>query len=110
MSFHSVVSTYFGAANVVVQPYITATQSGVAQIAYHFDKPAIVTDVGGLAEIVPDGKAGLVVPPENPQMLASAILRYFNDNLQTAFTTGVQAEKPKYSWERMYETLEDLMI
>lgn len=71
------VARYFSAADVVVQPYVSATQSGVAQIAYQFDRPLVVTDVGGLAEIVPDGRAGLVVPPEDPAALAGAVVRFF---------------------------------
>src|SRR5690606_13449572 len=67
------VRYYFSACDVVVQPYRTATQSGISQIAYHFGKPMIVTNVGGLPEIVPDGKVGYVVAPE-PGEIAAAIL------------------------------------
>ncbi len=100
------VGDYFAAADVVVQPYVSATQSGVAQIAFHFEKPLIVTDVGGLAEIVPDGEAGLVVPPEDPPALAAAIVRYFKENMAGRLSEGVRREKPKYSWDRLYEAVE----
>lgn len=103
------VARYFSAADVVVQPYVSATQSGVAQIAYQFDRPLIVTDVGGLAEIVPDGEAGLVVPPEDPDALADAVIRYFREGLAARLTEGVRREKKKYSWDRLYEALEDLL-
>jgi glycosyltransferase involved in cell wall biosynthesis len=73
------VAAFFGAADVVVQPYVSATQSGVAQIAFHFDTPMIVTDVGGLAEVVPHEHAGLVVPPGDPQALAVAIIHFFEE-------------------------------
>ncbi len=100
------VAAYFSAADVVVQPYVSATQSGVAKIAYHFDRPLILTDVGGLAEMVPDGEAGLVVPPEAPDALAEAVGRFFNDDLQAALTEGVRREKEKYSWDPLYDAVE----
>lgn len=103
------VNTYFSAADVVVQPYISATQSGVAQIAYHFDRPLIVTDVGGLAEFVPDGKAGLVVPPDDNEALGHALIRFFEDDLGPHLQAGVREEKKKYSWDRLYEAVESLL-
>jgi glycosyltransferase involved in cell wall biosynthesis len=100
------VARYFSAADVVVQPYVSATQSGVAQIAFHFHKPMIVTDVGGLAETVPHEKAGLVVPPEDPGRLAAAIIRFFAEDMGPTLTAGVKEEKRKYSWDRLYELIE----
>ncbi len=102
------VPRYFGAADVVVQPYVTATQSGVAQIAFHFGKPAIITDVGGLAEVVPHNVAGLVVPPQDPDALAAAVVRFFEEQMAERLTAGVQQEKKKYSWDRLYEAIETL--
>ena len=102
------VASYFCAADVVVQPYVSATQSGVAQIAFHFGRPLIITDVGGLAEVVPDGVAGLVVPPEDPHALADAIIRYFEEGLEEALSKGVRRERKKYSWDRLYEAIEEL--
>ena len=103
------VPVYFSAADVVVQPYLTATQSGVAQVAFQFDKPLIVTAVGGLPEVVPDGKAGLVVPPDNPEALAEAIIRYFREDMGEELKNGVQKEKKKYSWDRLYEAFEAMI-
>lgn len=97
------VSLYFSAADVVVQPYKSATQSGVTQIAYHFEKPMIVTDVGGLAEIVPDGKVGYVVKPE-PEAVADGIVKFF-DGDTGRFAEGIKEEKQKYSWRRMVKTV-----
>lgn len=102
------ISDLFSSADVVVQPYISATQSGVAQIAYHFDRSLIVTDVGGLAEIVPHEQAGLVVPPENPVALAKAIIRFFKDNMSATLQSGVLKEKKKYSWDQLLEAIEQL--
>ena len=98
------VNRYFCAADLVVQPYKTATQSGVTQIAFHFDKPMVVTNVGGLAEIVPDGKVGFVVEPD-AQQIADAIVRYFEDDWQERLTAGVKEEKQKYLWSNMTEAI-----
>ncbi len=90
----------FGAADIVVQPYKSATQSGVTQIAYHFEKPMLVTDVGGLAEIVPDGRVGYVVRPDE-HSIADALVDFFSNNRQNEFTKGILAEKKKYAWSNM---------
>jgi len=103
------VAAYFCAADVVVQPYVSATQSGVAQIAFHFGRPVITTNVGGLAEIVPDGVAGLVVPPEDARALAAAIIRYFEEGMEEALSEGVLREREKYSWDRLYKAIEELV-
>lgn len=94
------VNRYFCAADLVVQPYKSATQSGVSQIAYHFEKPMVVTRVGGLPEIVPDGRCGFVVDPE-PQAIADAIVRYFEEGWHDRLVEGVRAERAKYGWDRM---------
>ena len=103
------VPKYFAAADVVVQPYISATQSGVAQVAYQFDKPLIVTHVGGLAELIPHEVAGLVVPPNNPFALAQAVIRFFEDNLGMQLTEGVRQQKKQFSWGRLLDAVESLM-
>jgi len=96
----SEVPLYFGAADIVVQPYKTATQSGVTQIAYYFEKPMLVTDVGGLREIIPDGKCGYVVKPE-PGYITDAIIDFFENHRKEQFEGGVKEEKGKFSWEKM---------
>ncbi|PWH86663.1 glycosyltransferase [Brumimicrobium oceani] len=100
----SEVKYYFCAADLVVQPYKTATQSGVTQIAYHFNKPMIVTDVGGLKEMCPDGKVGYVVPVDKT-LLAEAILKFFNENQQEKMIAHIKEEKKKYSWEILVENV-----
>lgn len=94
------VRYYFGAADLVVQPYRSATQSGISQIAYHFEKPMLVTNVGGLPEIVPNGKAGLVVNPD-PAEIADGMAEFFENSRQQQFTEGIISEKAKYSWSNM---------
>lgn len=100
------VKYYFSAASLVVQPYRSATQSGVTQVAYHFNKPMIVTNVGGLAEIVPDGLCGYVVEPE-PEAIAGAICRFFAGD-EERFTQGIEEQKKLYSWDRLTEAIRSL--
>lgn len=96
------VRYYFSAADLVVQPYKTATQSGVTQIAYHFEKPMLVTKVGGLSEIVPDGKVGYSVEP-NSDAIAHALRSYATHTPD--FSAGILSEKRKYSWDVMVRAL-----
>lgn len=103
----SEVRYYFSAADIVVQPYKTATQSGVTQIAYHFGTPMIVTRVGGLAEIVPDGKVGYVVE-QTPDQIAEAIDRFYFENRAQEFRRAIAVEKERFSWSRMTETFYNL--
>ncbi|MGQ9847256.1 MAG: glycosyltransferase [Bacteroidales bacterium] len=98
------VPYFFCAADVVVQPYKDATQSGVTQIAYHFNKPMIVTNVGGLPEMVPHNKVGYVVEP-NAIAIAQAIAKFYNENRENEFSAMAAIEKNKYSWKRMEETM-----
>jgi glycosyltransferase involved in cell wall biosynthesis len=101
------VVRYFCAGDLVVQPYKDATQSGVTQVAYHFDKPMVVSNVGALPEMVPDGKAGYVVEPE-PEQIAGAIARYFDGEKEKEFTTNVKELKKKYSWDVFLDAIHKL--
>ncbi|MBL7813476.1 MAG: glycosyltransferase [Saprospiraceae bacterium] len=94
------VRYYFAAADLIVQPYKTATQSGISQIAYHFEKPMIVTNVGGLPEIVPHGEAGYVVEP-TPQSIADALIDFFQNGRVNDFTAKVVENKKRFSWKAM---------
>jgi D-inositol-3-phosphate glycosyltransferase len=98
------VNLYFSAADMVVQPYKSASQSGVTQIAYHFNKPMLVTNVGGLAEIIPDGKIGYVVEPD-ADSIADALFDFFKNERREKFTEGVKEEKQKYSWDKMTHSI-----
>lgn len=97
------VRYYLCAADVVVQPYRNATQSGVTPLAYHFEKPMIVTQVGGLADMVPHKKAGLVCAP-TATGIAAALQEMLHANLQT-YQKGVINEKQKYAWSNMTRAL-----
>ena len=97
------VKYYLCAADVVVQPYRTATQSGVTPLAYHFEKPMIVTNVGGLPEMVPDDKVGLIAEP-TAASLAEKIEEYFEKG-EPYFLPHLLEEKKKYSWHKMVEAI-----
>ncbi len=101
------VKYYFGAADLVVQPYRSATQSGISQLAYHFEKPMVVTRVGGLPEIVPDGKVGFVTDI-SAEAIVNAIIKFYQDQLESIFIKNIQQRKPLFSWKKMVETIEEL--
>ena len=101
------VKYYFSAADCVVQPYKSATQSGVTQIAYQFCTPMIVTDVGGLAEIVPDGRVGYVAPP-TAEGVADAIARIYADDALERFRANCLEERKRFSWEAMCDRITEL--
>ena len=103
----SEVNRFFSAADIVAQPYKTATQSGVTQIAFHFEKPMLVTNVGGLAEIVPHGKIGYVVEPDS-QQIADALCDFFEHHRETGYEANIAEEKKKYSWQRFVEAIHQL--
>ena len=86
-----------------MQPYRSATQSGVTPLSYHFEKPMIVTNVGGLPSLVPDNKVGLIAEP-NPQSLADKIIEYFKKG-EGYFLSNLKEEKKKYSWDTMVKSI-----
>lgn len=97
------VNLYFSAVDMVVQPYKSATQSGVTQIGYHFNKPMLVTNVGGLSEIIPDGKIGYVVEPE-VLPIANALVDFYEQDRRPEFEANMIEEKKKFSWSNMANT------
>ncbi|MGZ8540705.1 MAG: glycosyltransferase [Chitinophagaceae bacterium] len=102
----SEVQYYLCAADAVIQPYRNATQSGVTPLAYHFEKPMVVTNVGGLPSLVPDEKAGLVVEP-NPAAIANGILKFYQLG-ENYFIPHLRSEKQKYSWHNMSNSILEL--
>lgn len=97
------VRNYFGTADLVVQPYKSATQSGVTQVAYHFGTPMVVTNVGGLPEIVPDEKVGYVVDVD-PAAIAKAIGDFYEQNRAAEFRANIAVEKERFSWSALTGT------
>jgi D-inositol-3-phosphate glycosyltransferase len=98
------VSLYFSAASLVVQPYKDATQSGVTQVAYHFDVPMVVTNVGALPEMVPHMKAGYVVEPDEKK-IAIAINDFFENNMAEKFEKTMIEEKKRFSWDTLINSI-----
>lgn len=102
------VEKYFAAADLAVLPYESATQSGIAQIAYGFELPIVATAVGGLPEVVLDGRTGYVVPPGDDKALGEAVIRFFNETDVKQMQENIRKEEYKYSWDKMTEEIEEL--
>jgi glycosyltransferase involved in cell wall biosynthesis len=102
----SEVKYYLSAADFVIQPYRNATQSGVTPLSYHFEKPMLVTNVGGLPSLVPDGKVGLVAEPD-AENIAKKILELYSLG-EEHFLPHLREEKKKYSWSILVETIKQL--
>ena len=101
------VPLFFSASDLVVQPYRSATQSGVTQIAFQYGKPMLVTDVGGLREIVNDRISGYVVEPL-PSKITEAVLDYFDHNREDSLAEGVREKKKEFSWNKLTGAIMDL--
>ena len=102
------VKSYFCASDIITQTYRTATQSGVTQIAYHFERPMLVTNVGGLAEIVPHNKVGYVCDI-NSKQIADCIVEFYTQNKEEEFTENTKEEKKRFSWGQLVEGVDNLI-
>lgn len=102
------VEKYFAMADICVCPYESATQSGIVQIAFGFDMPVLVTNVGGLPEVVTNNKTGYVVEAERSDEIASALLDFYGNNRYQEFSNNVKNESDRFSWDRMSECIENL--
>lgn len=99
------VEKYFAASDLVVLPYLSATQSGIVQIAFGFEKPVLVTEVGGLPDVVTNGKTGYVVEPRSAEMIAEAIMDYYINKRREAFVSQIEKEKDRFSWKTFVDTM-----
>jgi len=104
------VEPYFAAADLGVLPYESATQSAVVQVAYSFGLPVVATEVGGLPEVVLDGRTGFVVPPKDAEALAKAVVRFFKEDRTAEFREHIKEDDSRYSWDRMVEHVDKLMM
>ncbi len=96
------IAEVFGKAQVCVLPYKSATQSGVIATAYSFQMPVIASDVGGLSEYISEGDTGLLVPPNNPEALAAALIRFFEEeDLRTRMSVCIPSYIEKFSWPKL---------
>jgi len=100
------LSNYFSAADVVALPYLTASQSGVTQMAYSYDLPVVVTKVGGLPEIVDEGQSGITIEPGNPTELAKILEENLKAGTFLEMTTYIKKFKKKFSWENFVNGIE----
>lgn len=100
------VEKYFAACDLVLLPYESATQSGIVQIAFGFERPVIVSRVGGLPEAVKDGETGYVIKPCAPEELADKVKQFFREGRAEEFEENIKKEAARFSWERMGEVLE----
>ena len=103
------VEKFFAASDIVVLPYETATQSGVIQAAYGFNKPVLATNVGGLPDAVENMRTGYVVEPKNPSAIARAVEDYFNNCREKEFEAHIKEAEYRFSWDRMAETVYEFM-
>jgi glycosyltransferase involved in cell wall biosynthesis len=103
------VEKYFAACDLVVLPYLSATQSAVVQIAYGFNKPVVVTAVGGLPDVVENGSTGYVVPPNDPDAVARAIVEFFESKASSEMEGRIASAKDRFSWDRCKQALIDLV-
>jgi glycosyltransferase involved in cell wall biosynthesis len=99
------VRYFFSACDCLVLPYIDATQSGIVPLAYFYDKPVIVTDVGGLSEVIINGKTGFVIAPKSSTAIFEAVNRFYNENLESEFSENIKVEKKKYLWETFIDNI-----
>lgn len=102
------VEPYFAAADLCICPYISATQSGIVQIAFGFGLPVIATEVGGLPEAVRDKKTGYIVPPADKDALAAAIISFFEEEKALEFKENIKDDEKRFSWENMVMTISEL--
>ncbi len=102
------VPRYFVAADLVVLPYLSATQSGIVQIAYRYDRPVVTTNVGGLPEFVGEGETGYLVPPGDPAALAAAIARFYGEADRAAMARAIAARRADTTWARLVAAIAEL--
>lgn len=102
------VASYFHAADLVVLPYVTATGSGIVQVAYGFGKPVLTTTVGSLPEVVEDGRTGYLVKPGDPEAIAEAIVDFFESGRGDDFSNNIAEMRGRFSWERFVEVVESM--
>ena len=90
-------------------PYVSATQSGIVQIAYGFEKPVVVTNVGGLPDVVWDKETGYVVPSRSPEAIAKAIIGFYREDSSVDWQANIRAKAQEFSWETMVDRIEECL-
>jgi glycosyltransferase involved in cell wall biosynthesis len=103
------VENFFAAADLVVIPYLSATQSGILQLAFGFEKPVVATRVGGLPEVIIAGKTGFLIPPCDSAAIARAVIDYYRDDREAEMVENIRQEASRFSWDEMAATIESVM-
>jgi len=103
------IPIFFSAADAVVLPYLSATQSGISQIAFHFETPLIITDVGGLSEAVEDGVHGMIVAPHDAAALTTTLMEFYDKDLGPILAANMKRDKHRFTWEALVQGIEALM-
>jgi glycosyltransferase involved in cell wall biosynthesis len=102
------VAQYFAAADLVVAPYVTATQSGIVQLAYGFGKPVIVGNIGGLPEVVQDGRTGYLVPPKDPASIARVVTDFYQNRREHDMVGAILQSSATSSWDQLCQTIDEI--
>ena len=103
------VERYFAAADLVVLPYTFATQSGIVQIVYGFEKPVVVTNVGGLPDVVENERTGYIIERGNEKQIAEAIVSFFLLDNTEKFTENIRDKSKEFAWEMLVSRIEKLV-
>jgi glycosyltransferase involved in cell wall biosynthesis len=99
---------FFHAADIVILPYTSVTGSGLVQMAFGFQKPVVVSDIGSLSEVVSDKITGFLVPPKDPHEIAKAVVEFFAQSDKEEMIDRIKKEKEKFSWDHLVHTIEKL--
>ena len=102
------VSSYFAAADLVVVPYTSASQSGIIQLAYGFQRPVVVSKVGGLPEVVVPERTGYIVEPGSSSQIANSVIHFFSTGQESVMSKYIEAKQKHHSWSRMVETIKEI--
>ncbi len=102
------MEVFFAAADLLVMPYVSATGSGLVQLAFGMGTPVLVTNVGALPEVVRDEQTGYVVPPQDPTAIAARVIQYYRMNLEETFRENVMKDRYRFSWGQLVEAIEKL--
>ncbi|MBC8205157.1 glycosyltransferase [bacterium] len=101
------VGYYFGAADAVVLPYLSASQSGIVQIAYGYGKPVISTETGGLPEVVTHGKTGLLCPPDDSEALTETIIKFYQQKDSIPWEKNITEARRRFTWDNLIDAIEE---
>ena len=103
------VANYYLSSDVIVLPYRSATQSGILNVAYGFNKPVIVTNVGGLAEFVIEGKTGFVIKPDSEDEIVKGYEDYLRKKDEEIFKENIIEYNHKNSFYNLPKLISQII-